>query len=150
MQLNDIVKEDKLQEAFSFATANGYIIREIEKNIDNERQFQIQEIPVPTEEELKEMRIYEIQQRLVELDQDIVQDIAGEVVPNIEERKVEFVTLHNELRLLLGKKERKLKNTTNNLVQKSEQTDEVELDVTDTHGNAYEQNPEIETIKQSD
>lgn len=109
MQLNDIVKEDKLQEAFSFATANGYIIREIEKNIDNERQFQIVEIPAPTEEELKEMRIYEIQQRLVELDQDIVQDIAGEVVPNIEERKAEFVTLHNELRTLLGKEPRQNK-----------------------------------------
>ena len=54
----------------------------------------------------------EIQARLIELDQDIVQDIAGEIVPNIEERKAEFVTLHNELRTLLGKKQRKLKNTT--------------------------------------
>lgn len=89
-------------------------IVEIEPD-ENGRRFQIQEIPAPTEEELKEMRICEIQQRLVELDQDIVQDIAGEVVPNIEERKAEFVTLHNELRTLLGKEQRELKNTTNNL-----------------------------------
>lgn len=53
----------------------------------------------------------EIQQRLVELDQDIVQDIAGEVVPNIEERKAEFVTLHNELRTLLGKEQRLTKSS---------------------------------------
>ena len=59
------------------------------------------------------------------------------------------MTLHNELRTLLGKEQRELKNTTNNSIQKSEQTDEVGLDVTNTDRNVYEQNPEIETIKQS-
>lgn len=115
MKLNQIFKIDEYILAANYAFQNNYTIIEIEKDENGERQFQIVEIPAPTEEELKEMRIREIQQRLVELDQDIVQDIAGEVVPNIEERKAEFVTLHNELRLLLGKKERKLKNTTNNL-----------------------------------
>ena len=67
----------------------------------------------------------------------------NEVVPNIEERKAEFVTLHNELRVLLGKEQRKLKNTTDNLTQKSEQMDEAGLDGTNTHGNTHEQ------IKQS-
>ena len=71
--------------------------------------------PAPTQDELNKIRIAEIQARLTELDHDIVQDIAGEIVPNIEERKAEFVTLHNELRTLLGKEERALKNTTNNL-----------------------------------
>ena len=98
-----------------YCNNNGLVIEEIEKDENGERQFKIVEMPAPTEEELKEMRIYEIQQRLVELDQDIVQDIAGEVVPNIEERKAEFIDLHNELRTLLGKEQRELKNTTNNL-----------------------------------
>lgn len=71
--------------------------------------------PAPTQDELNKIRIAEIQARLTELDHDIVQDIAGEIVPNIEERKAEFVTLHNELRVLLGKEERALKNITNNL-----------------------------------
>lgn len=44
----------------------------------------------------------EIQPRLDQLSQDIIQDAAGEVVPNIADRKAEFVTLHNELRGLLG------------------------------------------------
>lgn len=71
--------------------------------------------PAPTQDELNKIRIAEIQARLTELDHDIVQDIVGEIVPNIEERKAEFVALHNELRTLLGKKQRKLKNTTNSL-----------------------------------
>lgn len=111
MELNKIFKINDYSLAVEFAFQNNYTIIEIEPDVNGERQFQIVEIPAPTEEELKEMRICEIQQRLVELDQDIVQDIAGEVVPNIEKRKAEFVTLHNELRTLLGKKQRKLKNT---------------------------------------
>lgn len=62
-------------------------------------------------EEQKQNRIIEIQQRLTELDQDIVQDLVGEIVPNIEERKAEFVTLHNELRTLLGKEQRLTKSS---------------------------------------
>lgn len=67
--------------------------------------------PAPTQDELNKIRITEIQARLTELDHDIVQDIAGEVVPNIEERKAEFVTLHNELRTLLGKEQRLTKSS---------------------------------------
>ena len=110
MQLNEIFGIEKYNEASNFASINDYTIIEIEKDENGERQFQIVEIPAPTEEELKEMRICEIQQRLVELDQDIVQDIAGEIVPNIEERKAEFITLHNELRTLLGKEPRQINN----------------------------------------
>ena len=105
-------------------------------------KFVISSNPKVAEKE-KQKRIEEIQARLTELDQDIVQDLVGEAVPNIEKRKSEFVTLHNELRVLLGKEERELKNTTDNLTQKSEQTDDVGLDGTNTHGNTHEQ------IKQS-
>ena len=50
----------------------------------------------------KQPRIAEIKIRLIALSEDIAQEQAGEVVPNIEARKAEFVTLHNELRELLG------------------------------------------------
>lgn len=42
---------------------------------------------------------------------EIEQEIVGEIVPNIEERKSEFVTLHNELRVLLGKEQRLTKSS---------------------------------------
>ena len=54
---------------------------------------------------MKERMIY-IEERLVELTQDIIQSICGEIVPDIEGRKAEFVSLHNELREMLGKEPR--------------------------------------------
>lgn len=61
------------------------------------------------EKVLIKQKIQKIKNRLIELNNDLVQDLAGEVVPNIEERKAEFITLHNELRVLLGKETRELK-----------------------------------------
>lgn len=59
-----------------------------------------------TEEELKQNRIWEIQSRLNELNQDFVQVLAGAVISNLEERRAEFQSLHNKLRELLGKEPR--------------------------------------------
>lgn len=61
------------------------------------------------DEVLTKQKIHEIKNRLNELNYDIVQDVAGEIVPNIEERKARFIELHNELRLLLGKDKRDIK-----------------------------------------
>lgn len=94
---------------------NNKVIVEIENNANGERQFQIQEIPAPTEEDLKAERIWEIKQRLNELDEDIVQDMADEIVPEIDLRKAEFIALHNELRILLGKEPREVKGVQNAL-----------------------------------
>lgn len=52
MQLNDIFKEDKYNEAYEFAISNNYIINEIEKDINGNRQFQIVEIPKLTQKEI--------------------------------------------------------------------------------------------------
>ena len=71
-----------------------------------------------TDEERKQMRMSEIQNRLNELSQDFIQvylgadfgtklNENGEVINIIDERKEEFITLHNELRELLGKTPRK-------------------------------------------
>ena len=60
-----------------------------------------------TQEELNEQRKLEIQSRLIELSQDFVQASLGAEFIDLEERKNEFRTLHNELRELLGKEPRK-------------------------------------------
>ena len=57
-------------------------------------------------EELKQNRIYEIQARLNQLSQDFVQADLGAVFDDLEARKNEFKTLHNELRELQGKEKR--------------------------------------------
>ena len=59
-----------------------------------------------TENELKQTRISEIQTRLNELSQDFIQVNLGAVFDDLEQRKAEFISLHNELRILLGKEPR--------------------------------------------
>ena len=69
------------------------------------------------EEENKQKRISEIKPRLEQLSQDIIQSLAGAEFEDLEERRKEFQTLHNELRILLGKEPRKyleVDNETNN------------------------------------
>lgn len=51
-------------------------------------------------------RIGVIKRRLQALTEDLVQAMAGEIVPDIEARRAEFVALHNELRELEGKEPR--------------------------------------------
>ena len=61
---------------------------------------------VPTEEDLKRNRMGEIQARLNELSQDFIQASIGAIIVDLEDRKTEFKTLHNELRTLLEKEPR--------------------------------------------
>lgn len=58
--------------------------------------------------ESNQSRIAELKQRLSQLSEDIIQSTAGEIIYDIGSRKAEFVKLHNELRVLLGKSERKV------------------------------------------
>lgn len=46
--------------------------------------------------------------RLKALSEDIIQAIAGETVPNLQERSREFITLHNEIRESEGKNPREI------------------------------------------
>ena len=59
-----------------------------------------------TQEELNEQRKFEIQTRLNQLSQDFVQAMTGAYFEDLEARKAEFQTLHNELRALEGKEPR--------------------------------------------
>ena len=51
-------------------------------------------------------RVDEIKARLAELSQDFVQVTVGAKIENINDRIIEFQTLHNELRTLEGKEPR--------------------------------------------
>ena len=58
-------------------------------------------------ESAKNAKVYqENKQILAKLTEDIVQYMAGEDVPNIEERKAEFIRIHNEVRAYEGKNAR--------------------------------------------
>lgn len=59
-----------------------------------------------SQEELNEQRKFEIRERLNQLSQDFIQAMAGAEFKDLEERRVEFQTLHNELRALKGKEPR--------------------------------------------
>lgn len=69
----------------------------------------VKEEYIPTEEDLKRERMVEISVRLSELTQDFIQESLGAVFDDIEERRKEFISLHNELRVLLGKEPREYK-----------------------------------------
>lgn len=56
-----------------------------------------------TAEQLKDIRIDQLQKRLSQLSEDFVQAWAGAYIFDLDERKKEFSELHNELRMLLGK-----------------------------------------------
>lgn len=58
------------------------------------------------EAEQNQNRIAKIKQRLDELNKDFIQYYLGAIIPYIDEKKMEFISLHNELREILGKEPR--------------------------------------------
>ena len=108
---------EEVQEQFHYVTIKEYENggKDVEKVIDVEYQpakpesYEYEDIQVYilfTEEQLKNNRIAEIKQRLEELNKDFIQYYLGAVISNIEDKKIEFISLHNELRELLGKEPR--------------------------------------------
>ncbi len=70
----------------------------------NSQEFILDSKDIESIENSKKLRkIINIQSRLNELSQDFVQASLGAEFTDLEERKTEFKTLHNELRTLLGK-----------------------------------------------
>lgn len=78
------------------------------KNLPHE-EIVLTEEQIQAELELAKIdrRISEIKLRLSQLSQDLIQAQAGAVFEDLESRKLEFQTLHNELRVLEGKEPRK-------------------------------------------
>lgn len=104
MEINSIFYENEYSNAFDFIQNKNLTIEEISPD-EKGRRFKISEI-VLTPDEIKTDRIYEIQARLNQLSQDFIQMQLGAKFIDEEDRKEEFKLLHNELRELLGKRER--------------------------------------------
>lgn len=75
-------------------------------DFDNNLDFNVEKYYIRKQKEINQNRIAEIQQRLKQLSQDLIQAQVGAVFEDLEERKLEFQTLHNEVRVLLGKEPR--------------------------------------------
>ena len=106
MDKNTIFTLDEYSKGYEWIESNtDYTIKEIEKSSNGERQFCFElKYEVTHKEEIAiENRKFEISQRLRQLSQDFVQAMAGAYFEDLEERKAEFQTLHNELRVLEGK-----------------------------------------------
>ena len=77
MELGTIFTEEQYDEAYEYISANGYTIEEVEA-VDGVRQFKIVEIPQPTEEDVKQQRIYELKQLLSDTDYIVIKIAEGE------------------------------------------------------------------------
>ena len=79
----------------------------IKEDFNDDLTFNVEKYNARKQKEKGLARIAEIKPRLEQLSQDLIQAHAGAVFEDLEERKLEFQTLHNELRILLGKEPRK-------------------------------------------
>lgn len=77
MQLNQIFNIEQYAEAFEYISQNGYTIKEIEKDINENRQFQIVEIPKPSQKQLAEQEIQELKQKLSDTDYKAIKYAEG-------------------------------------------------------------------------
>lgn len=77
MQLNQIFKIEQYSEAFEYISQNGYTIKEIEKDINGNRQFQIVEIPKPSQKQLAEQEIQELKDLLASTDYKAIKYAEG-------------------------------------------------------------------------
>lgn len=82
--------------------------------------------PIPTEEEILQHNLFIKIKRLEELTKDFAQVQAGLIIEDIEDRKVEFQTLLNEVRVLQGKEPRLIQGTEQN--ESENENNETELE----------------------
>ena len=79
----------------------------INQDFNEDLTFNVEKYNARKQKEINQLRIDEIKPRLEQLSQDLIQAQAGAVFEDLEERKAEFKSLHNELRVLLGKEPRR-------------------------------------------
>lgn len=76
------------------------------RDFDDDLTFNVDKYNARIIEKNNQLRINEIKPRLERLSQDLIQAQAGAVFEDMESRKLEFRSLHNELRQLMGKEPR--------------------------------------------
>ena len=80
-------------------------------DFNDDLSFNVEKYNARKQKENNQLRINEIKPRLEQLSQDLIQAQVGAVFEDLEERKAEFITLHNELRQLLGMPAREYRNS---------------------------------------
>lgn len=109
-KLGDIFYEDEEYSARAeFCNKNGYVITPINDD-ENGRRYQICEMPLPSDEELKSIKIFELKAELAKIKEDIEQEAFGLVRDDYAEKKARAAEIINELRVLEGKEPREVKN----------------------------------------
>lgn len=78
----------------------------INQDFNEDLTFNVEKYNIRKQNENNQSRKSEIRYRLQQLSQDLIQAQAGAVFDDLESRKLEFQTLHNELRVLEGKEPR--------------------------------------------
>ncbi len=97
---------ENLEEVIKYCNLNTLILEGVSGDAD---KFVIKQLPIVSEESIKACKINEDIHRLEELRKDFEQDRLGLVVPNIEQKKTEYITLLQEVRMLQGKMPRNIK-----------------------------------------
>lgn len=104
---NNIIDNANFKYAKDCLETDKNIVRGFDGKLVFEEETKTQEyLKAKQEFETKQnnqKRIAEIKQRLDELNKDFIQIMMGAFIPNIEDKEIEFRTLHNELRNLEGK-----------------------------------------------
>ena len=89
---------------------NKNIIRSFDGRLIFEEETKTQEYLTAKQEfdfnQNKEKEILQIKKQLQKYTEDFIQESIGAVIPNIENKKIEFINLHNRLRTLEGKEAR--------------------------------------------
>lgn len=112
----DVVSENEIiTETYDNYIENGFTKVELDEqykdctylDFNEDLTFSVEKYNARKQEETNRLRIAEIKPRLDQISQDLIQAQAGAVFEDLEERKAEFQSLHNELRLLSGKTPRR-------------------------------------------
>lgn len=101
-KIGDIFKEDaEYSKRAEFCNANGLMIVEIEKTESGGRQFQIQEVPAPSQEELLINEIAELKSKLEKYKEDVEQvELFSMERTDYEQKKSECAEIILKLREL--------------------------------------------------
>lgn len=112
----DVISENGIiTENYDNYIKNGFTKVELDEqykdctyfDFNEDLTFSVEKYNARKQKEISRLRIAEITPRLDQLSQDLIQAQAGAVFEDLEERKAEFQSLHNELRLLSGKTPRR-------------------------------------------
>lgn len=93
--------DDKYSDRARFCNENGLMIVEITGKGEKDRRFQIQEVPPPTAEELKQIEIQDLKRTLEKYKEDVEQvELFGMERADYEEKKRLCAEMIIELRKL--------------------------------------------------